>query len=154
MDPRVEKLRTPQDCAAFIANARERGRDDLVKEAYQRAVALRADAYGPKSPLERQCIEAIYAYEEVLSARAGRRIAATKTWQVVRLSGPFTAIDKAVGRKEDESVYPALVAMGLEKFAFESIVIAHPDEFGFEAVQQSRARVARRGGEANPYQAA
>ena len=144
MDPRIEKLKTPKDCEAFIVNARERGRDDLVKEAYQRMVALRTDAYGPKSPLERQCVEAIYAYEEVLSARAGRRISATKTWQIVRQSGPFTAIDKAVGRKEDETVYPALVAMGLERFAFEAIVSQHPNEFSFEAVEQSRARVARR----------
>ena len=144
MDPRIEKLKTPQDCAAFITNARERGRGDLVKEAYRRAVALRADAYGPQSPLERQCVEAIYAYEEALSARAGRRIAATKTWQIVRQSGPIAAIDRAVGRQEDESVYPALLAMGLEKFAFESIIAQHPDEFGFEAVQQSRARMARR----------
>ena len=62
----------------------------------------------------------------------------------MRQSGPFTAIDKAVGRKEDETVYPALVAMGLERFAFEAIVSQHPNEFSFEAVEQSRARVARR----------
>src|SRR5262245_1505831 len=144
MDPRIEKLKTPKDCAAFIVNARERNRLDLVKEAYQRTVVLRTDAYGPKSPLERQCVEAIYAYEEVLSARAGRRITASKTWQNAKKLGIFTAVDKAVGRKEDESVYAALVEMGLERFTFEAIVAQHPNEFSFEAVEQSRARVARR----------
>jgi hypothetical protein len=154
VDPRVLKLATPADCAAFIENARARGRDDLAKEARQRAVGLRADAYGPKSPLERQCVEAIYAYEEVLSERKGKRVAATKTWEVARKQGPFTAIDKAVGRVEDESVYLKLVELGLERFSFESIVAAHPDEFSFEAVQQSRARMAKRNGDGNPYKAA
>jgi hypothetical protein len=153
MDPRIERLKTPEDCAAFITNARARGADDLVKEAYRRAVGLRADAYGPKSPLERRCVEAIYAYEEVLSARNGRRIAATKTWEIARKQGPFTAVDKAVGRKEDETVYPKLVELGLEQFSFEAIVADHPDEFSFEAVQQSRARVARRNADGNPYRA-
>ena len=59
MDPRVERLKTPQECEAFIGNARARGEDLLVKEAHRRAVALRTDAYGPKSPLERECVEAI-----------------------------------------------------------------------------------------------
>jgi hypothetical protein len=144
MDPRVERLKTPQECEAFIGNARARGEDLLVKEAYRRAVRLRADAYGPKSPLERECVEAIYAYEEVMSARNSRRIAATTIWQNVRKLGPFTAIDKAVSRPENESTYPALVEIGLEQFAFEAVVVGHPEEFSFEAVEQSKSRVARR----------
>jgi len=154
MDPRVERLKTPLECEAFIQNARARGFEDLAKDARRRAVQLRADARGPKSPLERQCIEAICAYEEALSARNGRRVSASKTWQDVKKLGPFTAVDKAVSRADDESIHALLVELGLAQYAFENIVVAHPDEFGFEAVQQSRARVARRNGDGNPYKAA
>lgn len=144
MDPRVERLKTPQECEAFIGNARARGEDLLVKEAHRRAVMLRTDAYGPKSPLERECIEAIYAYEEVMSVRNGRRIAVSKIWQNVRKLGPLTAVDKAVSRPENESTHAALVELGLEQYAFEEVVVRHPEEFSFEAVEQSRSRVARR----------
>ena len=144
MDPRVERLKTPQECEAFICNARARGEDLLVKEAHRRAVARRTDAYGPKSPLERECVEAIYAYEEVMSTRNGRRIPATRIWQNVRKLGPFTAIDKAVSRPENESTYAALVELGLEQLAFEAVVVGHPQEFSFDAVEQSKARAARR----------
>jgi hypothetical protein len=153
MDPRVERLKTPEECRAFIENARARGLDDLVRQAHQRIVALRTEAYGPKSEIERQCAAAIYAYEEALSARNGKRVTASKTWQVAKQQGIFTAIDKAAGRAEDPEIYPALVALGLEAFAFENVVVQHPDEFGFEAVQQSRARVAKRNGDGNPYRA-
>jgi len=154
MDPKVERLKTPEECRAFIANARLRGYDDLAREAYRRIIALRTEAYGPRTPIERQCVEAIYAYEEAISARSSRRIAATRIWQVAKQQGIFTAVDKAAGRAEDPEIYPMLVSLGLEQYAFENIVVQYPDEFGFEAVQQSRARVAKRGGAANPYQAA
>jgi hypothetical protein len=153
MDPKVERLKTPEECRSFIGNARLRGADDLAKQAYQRIVALRTQSYDPKNDIERQCVEAIYAYEEAISARSSRRIAATKTWQLAKQQGIFVAVDKAAGRPEDPEIYPMLVSLGLEQFAFENVVVQHPDEFGFEAVQQSRARVAKRGGDANPYKA-
>lgn len=144
MDPRVLRLATPKECETFVENARARGYEDLAKEARRRAVALRTDAYGPKSPLERQCIEAIYAYEEALCARNGKRVTASKTWQNAKKLGPFTAVDKAVSRPEDDTIYPLLLQLGLERFAFEAIVAQNPAEFSFEAVEQSKLRVARR----------
>lgn len=144
MDPRIEKLKTAEECEALIENARARGRGDLVKEARQRIVALRTDAHGPRTPVERQCVEAIYAYEEVLSAQKGKRVSASKIWQDFWKLGPFTAVDKAVSRPDDGSIYATLAELGLEKFAFEAIVMQYPAEFSFEAVEQSKARVARR----------
>jgi hypothetical protein len=152
VDPRVLKLASPKECEAFIENARARGREDLVKEARQRAVLLRTEAYGPKSALERRCVEAIYAYEEVLSARRGKRVSAVAHWQNVRKLGPFSAVDKAAVRA-DEALYAELQALGLEGFTFEAVVADHADEFSFEAVQQSRSRIARRNGDGNPDRA-
>lgn len=144
MDPRVERLKTPEECAAFIVNARARGHEDLAREARRRAVTLRTDAYGPKSDLERRCVEAIYAHEETLSARDGRRVSATKTWQDLRKLGPVSAIDRAVSREDNDQLQALLVELGLEAYAFEALVLEHPQEFSFQAVERSRARVARR----------
>ena len=81
MDERVARLKTPEECERFAKNAIERNRRDLADEARKRAVELRAMAYGAKSEAERECLEAIYAYEEVLTSRNGRRTHASRTWQ-------------------------------------------------------------------------
>lgn len=143
MDPRVEKLKTPKDCEVFMANARARGREDLAQEARRRSIELRAKAYGANSTVEQQCLEAVYAYEEVLSAKQGRRVSAARTWQMIKRLGVLKAVDRVVSRPEDAAGYTALIEMGLEKFAFEAVVVRHPEEFSFEAVEQSSKRVAR-----------
>jgi len=73
MDDRVAKLRTPGNCAVFAKNATSGGRPDLALDARIRAVQLRAESFGATSEVERECIEAVFAYEEVLSDKAGRR---------------------------------------------------------------------------------
>lgn len=42
MDPRVLRLASPEDCAAFARNAIDCGYPDLAAQARQRAVQLRA----------------------------------------------------------------------------------------------------------------
>lgn len=143
MDPRVEKLKTPKECETFMVNARAAGREDLAQEARRRAIELRATAYGANSTVEQQCLEAVYAYEEVLSAKQGRRVSASRTWQMIKRHGILKAVDRVVSRPDDAAGYTALIEMGLEKFAFEAVVVRHPDEFSFEAVEQSKVRVAR-----------
>jgi len=143
MDARVEKLSTPAECETFMKNARERGREDLAQEARRRAIELRARAYGANSTVEEQCLEAVYAYEEVMSAKNGRRTHASRTWQMIKRLGVLKAVDRVVSRPDVTMGYTALVEMGLEKFAFEAVVVGHPEEFSFEAVEQSRKRVAQ-----------
>ncbi len=142
MDERVLKLTTPEQCETFIQNARTRGREDLAQEALRRAIELRAVAFGADGSVEKQCLEAIYAYEEVLSAKNGKRTHASRTWQMIKRLGVLKAVDRVVSRPADAVGYTALVEMGLEKLAFEAVVVRHPKSFSPEAVRQSKLRVA------------
>jgi hypothetical protein len=45
MDPRVVRLKTPQECATFAKNASDRGFPLLAEQARQKAIQLRAEAY-------------------------------------------------------------------------------------------------------------
>lgn len=141
MDERVAKLKTPEECERFAKNALERNRRDLADEARKRAVELRAMAYGAKTEAERECLEAIYAYEEVLTAKNGRRTRASRTWQMIERHGILGAVERAVNRETETAGYTALLEMGLQDYAFEAVVVRHPQLFSPETVQHSQARV-------------
>lgn len=141
MDEKVAKLKTPEECERFAKNAIERNRRDLADEARKRAVELRAEAYGAKSQAERECLEAIYAYEEVLTAKNGRRTRASRTWQMIKQHGILGTVERAVNREAETAGYTALLKMGLQDYAFEAVVVRHPELFSAETVQHSKARV-------------
>jgi len=149
MDERVSRLKTPDDCAKFIANARKQRREDLVLEATQRAVELRAITHGAGSQVERECIEAIYAFEEVKSAEKKRlspgkkvsRYRANRTWDMVTDHGILGAAERAVDRRDATTGFQALKEAGLERFAFESVILRHPESFSASAVARSRERM-------------
>lgn len=141
MDERVKRLRTPEECERFAKNAAERDRPDLAQEARKRAVALRAEFYGAESQVERECLEAIYAYEEVLTAKNGRKTKASRTWQMIKKHGILPAVERAVNRPQETVGYAALLEMGLEDYAFEAVVVKFPDLFSEEAVVRCEARI-------------
>jgi hypothetical protein len=140
MDEKVAKLKTPEDCAGFEKNALRLGRPDLADEARARAVELRAKAYGATTDAERECLEAVYAYEAVLTARNGRRTPASRTWQMIKRHGILGAVERAVNRPQETVGYTALLDMGLQKYAFESVVVRHSKLFSPETVRRSAAR--------------
>lgn len=146
MDDRVAKLKTPGECAVFAKNATERARPDLALDARKRAVQLRAESFGAISEVERECIEAVFAYEEVLSAKAGRRQSASRTWPMIKRHGVIEAVERVVKRKADASGYTALVKMGLKDFAFEAVILRHPSVFSAEAVASSKVRLGEQNG--------
>lgn len=141
MDERVQKLKTPEDCQRFAKNAAERGRPDLAQEARKKAVELRAESYGAKTNAERECIEAVYAYEEILTAKNGKRTKASRTWQMIKKHGILPAVERAVNRTQETAGYIALLEMGLEDFAFEAVVVRYPDLFSTEAVVRCQERI-------------
>ena len=142
MDPRVAKLKTPQDCETFAKNVRERGAPHLAEEARQRAVQIRAEAHGAKTEVERECLEAVYAYEEVLSAQRGKRQRAGRTWPMIQERGILPAVERIVLKRTESVGYTALAEMGLKEFAFEAVILRHPEHFSPEAVVRSRERLA------------
>lgn len=141
MDPRVEKLKSPADCESFAQNARDLGAPELAEQARKRAVQLRALSHGATTDAERECLEAVYAYEEVLSTRKGRRQRASRTWQMIHRHGVLPAVERIVTKRAESAGYTALAEMGLIDMAFEAVVMRNAELFSAEAVAKSRERM-------------
>jgi hypothetical protein len=144
MDPRVARLKTVADCENFAENALARGAPALAAQARERAVQIRAALHGATRDVERECLEAIYAYEEILSAEKGRRTKASRTWQMIKRHGIIPAVERVVTKREVSSGFTALEEMGLREYAFEAVVLRHPEEFSAEAVKVSHHRMTDR----------
>lgn len=141
MDPRIKRLTTVEACNRFAANATRLGRDDLADEARMRSVEIRAEFHGAESLAEKECLQAVYAYEEVLSKKNGRRTSASRTWQMIKRHGILEAAERAVNRDKETMGYTALIEMGLQNYAFEAVILRHPDVFSAAAVDRSRERL-------------
>jgi hypothetical protein len=141
MDDRVKKIDTPEKCEIFAKNCIERGREDLAQDARERAVQLRAEAYGAETQAEREALEAVFAYEEVLSTKNGKKTRAGRTWQMITRHGIIGAVERAVNRPTETQGYTSLVGMGLEDYAFENVILRYPDLFSEQAVSISRERM-------------
>jgi hypothetical protein len=140
MDERVARLKTPEECEQFILNVKAR-LPDLVPQARRRAVELRAAAYGAESKAEEEAIRAIYAYEETLCSKHGKRVRASRTWGMIKRHGIIGAVERAVNRQEATTGYQALIAIGLQDFAFEAVVLRYPKLFSDKAVARAASRL-------------
>jgi hypothetical protein len=140
MDERVARLQTPEECEQFIINVRSR-LPELAQAARRRSVELRAAAHGAKSTAEREALAAVYAYERVLSEKKGKKVRASRTWQMIERRGIIDAVESAVKRPADPIGYTALAEMGMHDLAFESVVQRHPEVFTPEAVARSAERL-------------
>jgi len=141
MDERVQKLKTPDECERFARNARERNRPDLAQQAARRAVDLRAEGRGAASDAERDALRAVYAYEELLYRKNGRRTSAARTWQMINRYGVLEAVERAVNRDTNPSGYLTLVEMGMQDLAFEAVVMHYPQVFRVETIARARRRL-------------
>jgi hypothetical protein len=140
----LANLKTPEKCEIFERNATRLGELDLAVAARKRALELRAIAYGATAGAERKCLEAIYAYERILTAKNKKPTRASRTWPMVKRHGILGAVERAVNRKEETVGYTALLEMGLEDYAFEAVVVRYPTLFSPEAVERSKARISGR----------
>ena len=141
MDPRVVNLKTVAECDSFAENARTRGAPDLADQARKRAVQIRAAGHGAQSDVEQECLQAVYAYEEVLSAHKGKRQPASRTWQMIRRHGTIPAVERVVTKREVSSGFTALAEMNLMEFAFEAVILRHPGNFSEDAIAMSKQRL-------------
>lgn len=141
MDDRVKNLDTPRKCEIFAKNALLKDREDLAKQAKERAIELKAEAYGAETLAEKEAIKAIYAYEEVLSANNGKKTRASRTWPMIQKYGIINAVERAVDRKNETKGYTALLEMGLEAYAFEAVILRYPELFSDSAVEISQQRM-------------
>ena len=140
-EERIKNFTTVKSCEIFAKNALNHDRPDLAQAAHRKAVELKAEAYGAKTEAEKECLEAVYAYERILTAKNGRNTRASRTWQMINRLGIIPAVERAVNRPHETAGYTALVDMGLEKYAFEAVIIRYPNLFSDEAVQHSKERI-------------
>ena len=141
MDERVKRIKTPEKCEIFAKNATDRGRPDLALEAKHHALALRAQEFGAESEAENMALQAIYAYEEVLSKNNGKKTKASKTWQMIKKYGIIPTVDRVVNRTDESRAYTALIELGLEDFAFEAVILKYPKSFSSNALAKSKERM-------------
>ena len=139
----ISKLKSPEECATLEKNALERGNTDIAIRARRRAIEMRAQAHGATNQAERECLEAVYAYERILSEQNRRTTRASRTWQMIKRHGIIGAVERAVNRPTETSGYRALAEMGLEEYAFEAVILRHPQVFSAAAVEHSRQRMAQ-----------
>jgi hypothetical protein len=140
-DERVTRLKTPEDCEQFANNVEARGKPDLARAARRRAVELRALALKPNSAVERELLEAVYAYERVQSQIRKRKFRATRTWQAIQRSGIIQGVERIVGRPIDAEGIIVLVELGMEDLSFEAVILRHPESFSPHVVERSRERL-------------
>jgi hypothetical protein len=133
MDETIAKFRTPESCEQFALNV-EKHSPERALEARRRAGELRAAAHGATTDVEREALEAVYAYERVLSATRGKNVRASRTWQMIERHGIIRAVERVVSRPAESAGYTALVSMGMQDKAFEAVVLRYP------AVQRGRRR--------------
>ena len=140
MDERVTRLTTPEECEQFALNVANRF-PELARQAHRRAVELKAATHDATSAAEIEALQAVYAYEKVLSDTRGKTVRASRTWQMIKRHGIIKAVERAVDRKEVTAGYTALVAMGMQDFAFEAVVCRHPSVFSPSALKRSQERL-------------
>ena len=143
MDERVERLKTAEECETFARNARERGYEGLAQEADARAVQIKSQSHKVETQVERECLQAVYAYEEAQSRQKEKKFRANRTWQMINRHGLIQAVERAVDRSDETMGYQTLVDMGMEEFAFERVILRHPSAFSEAAVARSKERVER-----------
>ena len=136
MDEIIGKLKTPEECRQFIVKY-----SDLVRQARQRAIELRASTHQAEDIVEFELYQALYAYEDILSEKNSRRTRANRTWQMVKHYGIKVAAERAVNRKVDAMGYKVLVGMGLQGLTFESVIVKYPESFSLESVKQAHKRL-------------
>ena len=136
MDPRIARLKTPQECERFAKNAEERNESELA-----RAIELRALEHGAESDAEREGLAAVYAVEEIATQRNGRKTKAARTWQSITRFGILETVERVVSRAKVSDGYNDLVALGLDEFTFEAVVIKYPDLFKPETVERAKERI-------------
>lgn len=141
MDDKVTRLKTPGECAIFIENVGAKF-PDLAAQARRRSVELRASSKGATNDAEREALEAIYAVEEVMTQRNGKKTHASRTWQSIQRHGILQTVERVVARNKPTDAYEALVTMGMDDFTFEAVVTRHPEHFAPETLAIAKQRLA------------
>ncbi len=142
MEEMVRRLKTVKQCENLEKNTSDRGREDYATLARIRALEIKAEEYGASNDAEKEALQAVYAYEKGLSKQNGKATKASKTWPLVRRHGIIEAVERTVNQKSAISSFEVLAELGLMDFAFEAVILRHPELFSDEAIKISEERLA------------
>jgi hypothetical protein len=76
--------------------------------------------------VERECLEAIYALQDVRGQRANR------TWEAIKCHGIIGTVERVVTRPQVSEGFKMPEEAGLKDYAFENVVLRHPESFSAE----------------------
>ncbi|MFJ2324985.1 hypothetical protein [Pseudomonas sp. NPDC087690] len=105
------------------------------------AERIALERFGATSSAEIESILAVLSYEQTLLQKHGKRQPAAYTWRMLEKHGIVSGVERVVIREAETQGYRALLSLGLQDFAFEAVVVRHPDIFSPEAVEHSAARL-------------
>jgi hypothetical protein len=141
----IPKLSTPEKYEQYALNV-EAQSPELARKARKHAVRLKAANLAVElrasSQVERECLEAMAAYEWTLFKKHGRRLKASYLRRAIKKVGIITAVDNAVSKDAETVGYQALVAEGMQEMLFEVVVLKHQTLFSPDAVTKSKKRMA------------
>jgi hypothetical protein len=133
----VGHLKTPEDCEQVAINV-EAKQPAFAIAARRKAIEIKAATHNAVTEAEQHSLQAVYAYERVLTLERGRKTRATRAWQMITKQGFVVAMESIVKKPTETAGYNALVKMGMQDMLFEAVVLRHPDVFSVEAVAQSQ----------------
>ena len=133
----VGHLKTPEDCEQVALNV-EAKQPAFAIAARRKAIEIKASTHNAMTDAEVQSLQAVYAYERVMTLERGRKTRATRQWQMVTKLGIIGAVESIVKNPTSKAGYEALVKMSMQDMSFEAVVVRHPDVFSVEAVAQSK----------------
>ena len=134
----INRMSDPHGLRNLMKNAQRLGREDIHKLAFQRLCALEGQAC--EDPLERDFLQVLNAYEELLSEKNGRRTMASRTRQKLKNKGVRQClIDWTDG--PPTSGFELLMKREQEELTGEYLVVKHADEFSEELVAAAKRRL-------------
>ena len=133
----VGHLKTPEDCEQVALNV-EAKQPAFAIAARRKAIEIKASTHNAATEAEQHSLQAVYAYERVMTLERGRKTRATRQWKMITKLGIIEAMESIVKTPTESAGYQALVNMGMQDMSFEAVVLRHPEVFSAEAVAQSK----------------
>lgn len=134
----INQMSDPDGLRKLMKNARRLAREDVYRLAFQRLCDLEGQAC--EDPLERDFLQVLNAYEELLSEKNGRRTMAARTRQKLKNKGVRQCLmDWASGKPT--SGFELLMERELPELTGEYLVVKYADEFSTELVAEAKRRL-------------
>jgi hypothetical protein len=135
---KIERLSDKKALQNLMANARRLERDDVYWLAFKRLCSL--EGTNSEDPLERDFLDVLNAYEQLLTEKNGKTTRASRTRQKMKNKGIRQCLeDWATGTPTDG--FKLLVEKGLTSLTAEHLVVKYAEQFSDETVASAKERL-------------